>query len=80
MTIVDCRVSIASQINPQHARAQHRAQMMGDETVATADIKHFRSARYYSRDLQRHVVSAADFSATPFTLPTALQATKNTFK
>jgi hypothetical protein len=80
LPIIDCRLSAASQINPDNASAEHRAQMMRDEAVATADVEHFGAARYHTRYFQSHVISAADFASAPLAHPTTLQGTNNTLK
>ncbi len=77
--IVDGRFSPASQISPDHARAEHRAQVMRNEPAAATDVKHFSAAWYYSGDLQRHVVSATDLSPSSFARPAAFKSADERF-
>jgi hypothetical protein len=46
---------------------------MRDESIAAPDIENFRSSWNYARDLQSHVVSAADLAPAPFADPATLQ-------
>src|SRR5687768_8888823 len=54
--------------------SQHRRKMMRDKSIAATDVKHFRAPRDYTRDLQSHIVSAANLSSPALAQPTALYA------
>ena len=80
LSINNRRLRAATQINPNHVDAEHCAQVMRDKAAATTDIQHFSSTGNYARDLQRHIVSAANFAAPALAFETALQASNKAFK
>src|SRR5258706_13838853 len=70
-TIIDRRFSAIAQVDAQRPCAEHPAEMMGDKTIAAANVQDLRSMRYRARDFQSHVISAADFAPSPFALAPA---------
>jgi len=61
--IVDASGCVATHIQSHYSRAEHALQVMRDETIATAYVKHTSARRQDLRDLERHVVSTAHLAA-----------------
>src|SRR6266404_9519559 len=76
-TVIDRRFSAVAQVDAHCTRAEHRAEMMRDKTIATANVQNFRSIRNYTRDLQSHVISAADFAPSPLALEATYESVYN---
>src|SRR5436190_9214 len=72
-TIIDGNIRFLRQVDPQNAGAEQRAQVVRDETVATANVQDFRAVRNDTSDLQSHVVSAANLTPSLLSRPTALE-------
>src|ERR1700738_2763107 len=79
-SIIDRSFSAVSQIDSDRSAAKHCAQMMRDETVATANVQYFRPVRNDAGDLQRHVISAANLASSPLALPAAPDSFDDRFK
>jgi|ERR1041385_2931003 hypothetical protein len=61
--VVDPCGGVTTDVQSHHRRPQHSLQVMRDEAIATADIKHISLRRQYLRDFERHVISASDLAA-----------------
>lgn len=72
--IINRRFRRVGDVDSRHGFAQQRRQMMRDVAVAATDVQHYRSTWNHPRDLQSHIVCAADLSSPPFAQPTALCA------
>jgi hypothetical protein len=58
--VLDGRVGAPPHVNPGDARAEHAREVVRDEAAAAAHVEHARAARQHARNLQSHVVRAAD--------------------
>jgi hypothetical protein len=76
-TIVDGRFSVTAQVDAHCTRAEYRAEMMRDEAIATADVENFSAPRNKARNLQGHVIGAADFAAPALALEAAHNSVYN---
>ena len=72
MTKIDRRFGGCGDIDADNAGAEHRAQVMRDESVTATNIQNFSTTRNQARNFQRHVVGAADFAAALLARPAPL--------
>lgn len=69
LPIINRRFSSCIQIDTYHLRADHCRQVVCDEAVAAANIKHPRVGRNHASDFERHVISTPHLATPPFAPP-----------
>lgn len=66
--VVDASGCVSADVETDYSRTEHALQVMGDETVAAADVEHVRARWQHPGDFERHVISAAHLAASSHAL------------
>src|SRR5205085_3212833 len=62
--VIDACGGAVGNVQPDDSCPEHALQVMCDETVSAAHVQNVSAWRQHSRDFERHIVCATNFSAS----------------